>query len=184
MTTDTGTDFRLNHTSRQNKTINYANASVGSNEYSKFLPTVENVIMSINWATPLIHISDYQIITYPKIRSVPKMIAPMESLFTTKYFEFRDKPAVELFLQNNLDLVGILNEGLTPIHRIFGQNTKIALMLHEHYDTFEFGHLIAKIQVHDDVDDAIAKLDKFGNDWYLRKIKQLKNRLSFNLEFV
>ena len=98
-------------------------------------------------------------------------------------FDYRKKDRVRAFLKSHPNLIDFLQESYYYLYKFFGPNAKHILEVvsdpeNNHQTLFVFIHTSLSIN------KALAKLDKFDDEWFLDHFDQVDGDLNFNLEAV
>jgi len=103
-----------------------------------------------------------------------------------KRYGFRDLPAVRRYLQEHPDLIPFLLEAHPCLQRAFGREVETALEVvtdpeGEHgHDEEIFAYVVTGLPV----DEALTRLGRFDDDWFLGQVPHVAGRLNFDLEQV
>jgi len=96
----------------------------------------------------------------------------------------RGSVAVRHFLRANPQLVSILLEAHFHLQEHFGPNLQVALEVVSDPEATGQEQLFAYIRTSLPVDEALARLDRLDEGWFLGQLDQVDGLLNFNLEFV
>lgn len=88
------------------------------------------------------------------------------------------------FLHEHPALIDLLLEAPAQIERYFGSSSLLTLELATDPEDLDSTELFVNIGVPLPVDDAIARLDRFDEGWFLAQLERTDGRLNFNLEFI
>lgn len=88
------------------------------------------------------------------------------------------------FLHQHPALIDLLLEAPAQIERYFGSSSLLTLELATDPEDPDSTELFVNIGVSLPVDDAIARLDRFDEGWFLAQLERTDGRLNFNLEFI
>ncbi len=99
-------------------------------------------------------------------------------------FNLRDAPAVRRFLGRSADLISLLDEAFFQLQKQFGRDVSIALEVISDPEGEDAEELFGYVSTALAIEDAIARLDRFDESWFLDHLPILGGRLNFNLEFL
>ena len=98
-------------------------------------------------------------------------------------YSFRDATAVVRFLRVRPSLVGVLLEAQSQLESHFGANPQVVLEVVSDPEG-ERDELFAYVRTSASVDESLARLDRFDEDWFLDQLDRVNGRLNFDLEYV
>lgn len=98
-------------------------------------------------------------------------------------YSFRDATAVVLFLRVRPNLVDVLLEAQSQLECHFGANPQVVLEIVSDPEG-ERDELFAYVRTCASVDDSLARLDRFDEEWFLDQIDRVNGQLNFDLEYV
>jgi hypothetical protein len=99
-------------------------------------------------------------------------------------YSLRDAAAVKRFLHARPQLVEVLLEARVHLQRYFGPDPQVALEVVSDPETEDLKELFAYIHTSLPVDEALARLDKLDEDWFLAQLDRVDGQFNFNLEFA
>jgi len=99
-------------------------------------------------------------------------------------YSLRDAAAVSGFLHAHPQIVEILLEAEAHLQKHFGPDSQIELAVVSDPEVEGEEQLFAYILTSLPVDEALARLDRFDEEWFLDQLDRTLGRLNFNLEFV
>ena len=99
-------------------------------------------------------------------------------------YELRDPTAVAGFVRRHPEVSGPLLEATRVVPRYFGRGTRLVLEVERDRDAPEHEHLFALIQTNQDVDAALASLDRFNTEWWLDALRPVATKVIFGLEYA
>jgi|WetSurMetagenome_2_1015567.scaffolds.fasta_scaffold319373_2 hypothetical protein len=99
-------------------------------------------------------------------------------------YGFKDRNAVREFVHIHSDLAGLLVEAYDPLIEAFGPSQKVQLSVVRDPEIDDRVGLFGAILTRLTAADAMTRLEKFDEIWFLRQLKQLKGLLTFDLEFI
>jgi hypothetical protein len=99
-------------------------------------------------------------------------------------YSLRNAVAVKRFLLACPQLVEVLLEARVHLQRYFGPDLQVALEVVSDPETEGLKELFAYIHTSLPVDEALARLDKLDEEWFLDQLDRVDGQFNFNLEFV
>jgi len=99
-------------------------------------------------------------------------------------YSFRDAEAVRRFLHAYPQLVEVLLEAHVYLQKYFGPDPRVTLEVVSDPEVEGMDELFAYIVTTLSVDEALARLDRLDEEWFLDQIDRVDGRFNFNLEFV
>ena len=98
------------------------------------------------------------------------------------YYQIND-PGVSEFAERN-HLVSFLIEAAKEIKKVFGNNTIIELEKVIDPEIEDDITLFAYIQTNLSVDEALSKIDKIEDNWFIENLHRAKGRFNFDVKWV
>jgi hypothetical protein len=98
-------------------------------------------------------------------------------------YEFRADNHIIDYLQSHSELINFLLESHYYLEKYFGVSAKFELEVVQDPEA-QHEQLIVYINIPLPVDEALTRLDRFDNDWFLDHINLLGHLINFNLEIV
>jgi hypothetical protein len=99
-------------------------------------------------------------------------------------YSLRNAAAVRRFLHACPQLVEVLLEAHVYLQKYFGPDPQVTLRVVSDPEAESTDELFAYIRTSLPVDEALARLDKLDEDWFLDQLDRVNGQLNFNLEFV
>ncbi len=99
------------------------------------------------------------------------------------YF-LRDAAAVKRFLHARPQLAEVLLEARVHLQKYFGPDPQVALEVASDPETEGLEELFAYIRTPLPVDEALARLNRLDEEWFLDQLDRVDGQFNFNLEFV
>ena len=99
-------------------------------------------------------------------------------------YSLRDAAAVRRFLQACPQLIELLLEAHVYLQEYFGPDPQVTLEVVSDPEAESMDELFAYILTSLPVDEALARLDKLDEEWFLDQLDRVDGQLNFNLEFV
>jgi hypothetical protein len=100
-------------------------------------------------------------------------------------YTFRNAAAVRRFLLAHLSLIGVLVEAYSHLSKYFGPDPRVALEIVSDPEADDGrDQLFAYILTSLPVDEALVRLDRLDEEWFLDQLDQVGGLFNFNLEFV
>jgi hypothetical protein len=100
-----------------------------------------------------------------------------------RHYEFRGGNEVASFIRANPEVVAPLLDALDVAPRYFGADTPLALEVVRDPEARDNTELFAFIQSAASVDDALAQLRRFEDDWWAEALYRANLKLMFGLEY-
>jgi hypothetical protein len=100
------------------------------------------------------------------------------------HYTFRDAEAVVGFVRDHPAVVSPLLEAVEVVPRYFGPGKELVLEVERDRDTRDHRQLFALVQTDQDVDAALASLDRFEWEWWLDALPRAAPHLIYHIEFV
>ncbi len=100
------------------------------------------------------------------------------------HYTFRDPETVVAFVRAHPAVVTPLLDAVPVVPRYFGPGRPVVLEVERDRDVPDHTMLFALIQTDQDVDAALASLDRFGEEWWLDALPQAGAKLVFGLEYA
>lgn len=109
-------------------------------------------------------------------------LTPVKEL--DEIFVFRDAPAVRSFLRAHPELGSVLLGARPLVEKHFGSERPVCLEVVVDPENAGGDQLFAHIHTSLSVKEALARLDEFDEEWFLHQLPQVRDQLSFDLEFT
>jgi hypothetical protein len=101
-----------------------------------------------------------------------------------KVYSFRNAEAVRRFLQTHPHLIEVILETYPYLVKYFGPNPQVMLEVVGDPEAEGLEELFAYILTSLPVDEALARLDKLDQEWFLDQLDRIGGQFNFNLEFA
>jgi hypothetical protein len=128
---------------------------------------------------PLEKMSLWSIGTASTFRAFDMSLRRIEDLYIVT-----NRRAVREFLLYNQDLAGVLLDALEPLAEAFGPFPQVCLSTVRDPEIEKSPELLGLILTPLGADEALDRLAKFDERWFLRQLQRINGRLIFDLEFV
>ena len=99
-------------------------------------------------------------------------------------YSLRHAAAVRRFLHACPQLVEVLLEARVYLQKYFGPDPQVTLEVVSDPEVEGVEELFAYILTSLPVDEALARLDKLDEEWFLDQLDRVSGRFNFNLEFA
>jgi len=99
-------------------------------------------------------------------------------------YSLRNAAAVRRFLHTYPQLVEVLLEARLYLQKYFGPAPQVTLEVVSDPEVEGVEELFAYILTSLPVDEALARLDRLDEEWFLDQLDRVGGRFNFNLEFV
>jgi hypothetical protein len=99
-------------------------------------------------------------------------------------YSLRHAATVRRFLHVYPHLIQVLLEAHVYLQKYFGPDPQVALEVVSDPEVEGLEELFAYILTSLPVDEALARLDKLDEEWFLDQLDRVDGRFNFNLEFV
>jgi len=99
-------------------------------------------------------------------------------------YSFHDAVTVQRFLQANPHLIEAILEAYPYLVKCFGPDPQVMLEVVRDPEAEGVEELFAYILTPLPVDEALARLDKLDQEWFLDQLDRVGGRFNFNLEFA
>lgn len=99
-------------------------------------------------------------------------------------YSLRNAETVRGFLHTYPQLIEVLLEAHVYLQRYFGPDPQVTLEVVSDPEVEAIEELFAYILASLPVDEALTRLDKLDEEWFLDQLDRTGGRLNFNLEFV
>lgn len=99
-------------------------------------------------------------------------------------YSLRNAATVRRFLHAYPQLVEVLLEAHGYLQKYFGPEPQVTLKVVSDPEGEGVEELFAYILTPLPVDEALARLDKLDEEWFLDQLDRVDGRFNFNLEFV
>lgn len=99
-------------------------------------------------------------------------------------YALRNAPACDAYLAAHPQVADFLQTGYGQLRRFFAPEASFVLeVVRDPEDSVPSDFLFVNIRTALPVDDAMARLDQFDEDWYLDQVDTFGDLVNFNLEF-
>ena len=98
-------------------------------------------------------------------------------------FKIANPAMVASFLRDNPDLLDVLLQACAPLRALFGESTPLDLRYQRDPEIPHRRYLCVRVTTDLPVSDAIQRMDRFDEGWWLDRIASYGRRLVFVLEF-
>jgi len=99
-------------------------------------------------------------------------------------YSLRDAATVRRFLHACPQLVEVLLEARVYLQKHFGPDPQVMLEVVSDPEAESRDELFAYILTSLPVDEALARLDRLDEEWFLDQLDRINGQLNFNLEFL
>lgn len=99
-------------------------------------------------------------------------------------YTFRNEAAIRKFLSKNAALMNVLIEAYPHVVRYFGDQSRIVLERVKDPEIQDADQLVAYVMTSLSVDEALERLNRLDEEWFLEQFDRVDGLLNFNLEFV
>lgn len=99
-------------------------------------------------------------------------------------YSLRNAPTVRRFLRAYPQLVDVLLGAHVYLQKYFGPDPQVTLKVVSDPEVEGMEELFAYILTSLPVDEALARLDRLDEEWFLDQLDRVGGRFNFNLEFV
>jgi hypothetical protein len=101
-----------------------------------------------------------------------------------EFYSFRDALAIRGFLRAHPQLTEVLLEAHAHLQECFGPDPQVALEVVSDPEAEGPDELFAYILTSLPADEALARLDRLDEEWFLDQLDRVGTFFNFNLEFV
>ncbi len=108
---------------------------------------------------------------------------PATSYNLHELFEYRNRDKVDLYLQSHPELSSFLEESHGYLVKHFGAAAKLALEVVRDPEA-EQQQLFVYIKTAAPTDEALKRLGRFDEEWFLNHLDRVGDHLNFNLEVI
>jgi len=99
-------------------------------------------------------------------------------------YSLRDAATVRRFLHACPQLVEVLLEARIHLQKFFGPDPQVTLEVISDPEAESIDELFAYILTSLPVDEALARLDRLDEEWFLDQLDRIDGQFNFNLEFA
>ena len=99
-------------------------------------------------------------------------------------YSFRDATSVHNYLQIHPNLIGRLTEAHSQLQKYFGPERTIVLQVVKDPEAEDSQQLFAFVRASISVEDALAQLDRFDEEWFLDHLEEFGGNFNVEVEFV
>lgn len=112
-----------------------------------------------------------------------KIVDELHANGLDNYYELRNASEVHAYVNKHPQLLEFLLESYQQLRRYFGSESSFGLeVVHDPEINRPNDFLFVYIRTSLDVDEAMGRLDRFDDDWYLDQIDSFGALVNFNLE--
>ncbi|MGQ9626068.1 MAG: hypothetical protein ACUVV0_04080 [Anaerolineae bacterium] len=122
------------------------------------------------------------IMRYSALLDVSSFLDDMRQL--EEIYSFRNDAAVQRFLYSYPQLAKVLLEAHVYLKKHFGPEPQVTLEVVSDPEVEGWDELFAYILTSLPVDEALARLNRLDEEWFLDQLDRVDGLLNFNLEFV
>lgn len=101
-----------------------------------------------------------------------------------KMYSFRDAMAVQRFLQMHPHVVRVLLDAYPYLLKHFGPDPQVVLEVISDREAESWDQLFAYVCTPLPVNEALARLDRLDQEWFLDQLDRVEDLFNFNLEIV
>ena len=91
--------------------------------------------------------------------------------------------SVRRFIRQHVALASLLVEAIDPLTQFFGPAPRVSLRLVSDPEVEDWDELFAYIQVSVSPEEALERLRKLDEEWFLDRLDRAAGQFNFNLEF-
>ncbi len=99
-------------------------------------------------------------------------------------YSLRDPATVWHFLRTYPQLIEVLLEAPVHLQKYFGPDPQVTLEVVSDPEVEGMDELFAYILTSLPVDEALARLDRLDEEWFLDQLDRIDGQFNFNLEFA
>lgn len=121
-------------------------------------------------------------IQYGALLDVSSLLDDMRQL--EEIYSFRNDAAVQRFLYSYPQLAKVLLEAHVYLKKHFGPEPQVTLEVVSDPEVEGWDELFAYILTSLPVDEALARLNRLDEEWFLDQLDRVDGLLNFNLEFA
>ncbi len=138
--------------------------------YSSFLVSERDVLVM----TANIDFLSQNVVTVPTFT---------ETGLSSPRVSYRNPAAVEAYLARYPEILNFIEAAWPALVDCFGDSIEIKLeVLAYPADEIIQEELVGWIQSTDDIDEGLARLDRFEDEWYLDHMAEVSSKFNFNIE--
>lgn len=100
------------------------------------------------------------------------------------YFLLREQAKIQAFLRDHPQLMEIVLEAVFHIERHFGPDPQVELAVSIDPEIEGMEELFAYICTSLPVDEALARLDRLDEEWFLEQLDRVNGLFNINLKFL
>ena len=116
--------------------------------------------------------------------TLPDTIESQRLYQLEEVYSLRDAAAVRRFLHACPQLVEVLLEAHVYLQKYFGPDPQVTLRVVSDPEAESMDELFAYILTPLPVDEALARLDRLDEEWFLDQLDRVDGKFNFNLEFL
>lgn len=121
---------------------------------------------------------------WPDIGSSVVVAREAELQQLQEFYIFREPALIRQFLRTHEPLIEVLFEAWPHLHQYFGPDLQVALEVVSDPEVENWDELFAYILTPFSSDEALARLNRFDQDWFLDQLSQVDGKLNFDVEFI
>lgn len=118
---------------------------------------------------------------YDALRQITAKMSDLHQV--GELYSFCNAVDIQRFLYTHSQLTEILVKAHTYLQKHFGPSPQVTLELVSDPETIGWEQLYAYILTSPPVDKALARLDRFDEEWFIGQLDRVDGLLNFNLEF-
>ena len=116
--------------------------------------------------------------------TLPDTIESQHLYQLEEVYSLRDAAAVRRFLHHCPQLVEVLLDAHVYLQKYFGPDPQVTLRVVSDPEAESIDELFAYILTPLQVDEALARLDRLDEEWFLDQLDRVDGQFNFKLEFV
>ena len=101
-----------------------------------------------------------------------------------RIYSLRDTATIRRFLHACPQIIEVLLEAHVYLQKYFGPNPQVTLEVVSDPEAEGMEEMFAYILTSLPVDEALARLDRLDEEWFLDQFDRIDGQFNFNLEFV
>lgn len=114
----------------------------------------------------------------------PVVLSQNMTLALERIYSLRSAAAVRRFLHSYPELLEVLLEAHIHLRRCFGSDLRVTLEVVSDPEVEGLEELFAYIHTRLPVAEALARLDRLDDEWFLDQLDRVGGRFNFNLDFA
>lgn len=128
--------------------------------------------------------TDSCLMQYDSLRQILDVISSSHLRQLERFYTFPDGSAVHHFLQTYPHLTEFLLEAYPLLREHFGSDLQVVLEIVSDPETADAHELVAQICTSLPVEEALARLDRFDQEWFLGQVARVGGVFNVNLTFL